>query len=247
MNIGIPKNISGRRPRARKWMYAGFLAVLLLAIFVGTPLHQTPPAEAQTATTLVKNTGQTAHSQGRSLSSGYPSEAQAFTTGTSPTGYTLSSIGVNFQSISNPSSAAAELSATLNENDSGKPGNALCILVIPTLTGLGGPDVQCAIVGPMPQPSSQFHLPCGGNPNNLHRVLQGAFHHRRQRGPRSRHRVDNSQQFQLVRRQHIKLGRRQQQPRPHDRGQGIRRRDAGIHPGQQHGADHLSRRNTRVC
>ena len=160
MNIGIPKNISGRRPRARKWMYAGFLAVLLLAIFVGTPLHQTPPAEAQTATTLVKNTGQTAHSQGRSLSSGYPSEAQAFTTGTSPTGYTLSSIGVNFQSISNPSSAAAELSATLNENDSGKPGNALCILVIPTLTGLGVQTFNAPSSDPCPnlQASSTYHV-----------------------------------------------------------------------------------------
>ena len=160
MNIGTPKNVSGRRPRARKWMHAGFLVLLLLAIMVGSPLHQTPPAEAQTATTLVKNTGQTAHSQGRSLSSTYPREAQAFTTGTSPTGYTLSSIGVNFQSITNPSSAAAELSATLNENDSGEPGNALCTLVTPTLTGSGVQTFNAPSSDPCPnlQASSTYHV-----------------------------------------------------------------------------------------
>ena len=129
MNIGTPKNISGRCPRARKWMHAGFLVLLLLAIFVGSPLHQTPPAEAQTATTLVKNTGQTSSGTG-TLSSG--KRAQAFTTGRSGYGYAISSLGINFSNIASTSTAGSNIKVTLNSVSASDPGSVLCTLSDPT-------------------------------------------------------------------------------------------------------------------
>ena len=73
----------------------------LLAMALGGALLWSAPAEAQTVTVLVKNTGQ-ADSGSRGLSSGSGTRnmgAQAFTTGANPAGYTLSSIGFSFDSI----------------------------------------------------------------------------------------------------------------------------------------------------
>ena len=58
-----------------------------------------------------------------------PRRAQAFTTGPAGAGYVLGSIGVSFQAIDSTSTAGAELTVTLNEQDSnGDPGAALCTL-----------------------------------------------------------------------------------------------------------------------
>ena len=81
--------------------------------------------------TLVKNTGQTAESSGLALSSTTPRRPQAFTTGANPAGYALSSIGIQFQAIDTPASAGGELTVTLNTDDSGSPGDALCTLADP--------------------------------------------------------------------------------------------------------------------
>ena len=135
MNIGIPVKIGSRRPSARKWMYAGLLAVLLLAIMVGSPLHQTPPAEAQTVTTLVSNTGQTSGGTG-TLSSGR--RAQAFTTGPAAFGYKLSSIGIDFSNIASTTTAGGNIKVTLNSVSGSDPGSTLCTLRDPTtFTGSG--------------------------------------------------------------------------------------------------------------
>ena len=108
-----------------------------MALAAGGVLFPSSLAEAQAATTLVKNTGQ---SSGISvtLSSTAPRRAQQFTTGTNDAGYTLSSIGINFNTISSTSTVGGQLTVTLNANSSGNPGDALCTLTDPaTFSGSG--------------------------------------------------------------------------------------------------------------
>ena len=83
---------------------------------------------AQTATTLVSNTGQSVQTGTHILNSSFPRRAQAFTTGDATDGYALSSIGVRFGTIDSTSTAGADLTVTLNTDDSGNPGDALCTL-----------------------------------------------------------------------------------------------------------------------
>ena len=81
---------------------------------------------------LVKNTGQSVKGTGAQLDSSFPKNAQAFTTGPNAGGYTLDSIGVRFHTIGNTSTAGSHLTVTVNEDNSGNPGNALCTLSDPT-------------------------------------------------------------------------------------------------------------------
>ena len=80
---------------------------------------------------LVKNTGQTPSAQVWALSDDVPKRAQAFTTGTDAS-YTLSSIGFRFDEIADTSTASSELTVTLNANNDGDPGTALCTLSNPS-------------------------------------------------------------------------------------------------------------------
>ena len=94
------------------------------------------PEEAQftqhdTEVTLVKNTGQTLLT-GNSLTSSDTSFAQGFTTGSHADGYTLSSIGFAFPAIADTSTAGSQLTVTLNADDNGNPGDALCTLSDPS-------------------------------------------------------------------------------------------------------------------
>ena len=115
------------------------ISFALLALALGGVLFATvQPAQAQTATVLVKNTMQTdAGSHGLSLGANFK-RAQAFTTGANPAGYTLSSIGFSFDSITMTSTAGANLVMTLNADSSGNPGAVLCTLTDPaTFSGSG--------------------------------------------------------------------------------------------------------------
>ena len=85
---------------------------------------------APTATVLVKNTGRNDGGIA-TLSALDIARAQAFTTGTATAGYTLSSIGIDFDNIADTSTAASQLTVTLNEQTSGDPGSALCTLSDP--------------------------------------------------------------------------------------------------------------------
>ena len=85
---------------------------------------------APTATVLVKNTGRNDGGIA-TLSALDIARAQAFTTGTATAGYTLSSIGIDFDKIADTSTAASQLTVTLNEQTSGDPGSALCTLSDP--------------------------------------------------------------------------------------------------------------------
>ncbi|WP_419554669.1 Calx-beta domain-containing protein [Candidatus Poriferisodalis sp.] len=122
---------------SRRLVTLPLLALALIAVLL-VPVP--PPADAQTvilATTLVKNTGQSAGVP-RGLSSTQPRLAQQFTAGTSEAGYTLSSIGIDFNTISNTNFVGGQLTVTLNANSSGNPGAALCTLSDPdTFSGSG--------------------------------------------------------------------------------------------------------------
>ena len=83
-------------------------------------------------TVLVKNTGQTSQAQSLALNANVPKRAQAFTAGANTAGYTLGSIGFYFSDIADTSTAGSQLTVTLNEDDNGDPGDALCPLNDPT-------------------------------------------------------------------------------------------------------------------
>ena len=87
---------------------------------------------------LVKNTGQTVSSAAYVLNNSFPERAQQFTTGANTDGYTLGSIGIMFHTISNTSTAGDQLAVTLNADNNGNPGDALCTLSDPaTFTSSG--------------------------------------------------------------------------------------------------------------
>ena len=90
------------------------------------------PTETITTDTLVRNTGQTPTFSGYLLNASFPKAAQDFTTGPNDEGYTLDSMGFAFTDISDTSTAGTDLQMTLNENNSGTPGDALCTLTDPT-------------------------------------------------------------------------------------------------------------------
>ena len=128
-----PRAVPPARPAPFLRAASFALLAVVLALALGDVLLWSAPAEAQTATVLIKNTGQT-DSGGRGLATGTPSRnrgAQAFTTGANPAGYTLSSIGFDFDSITSTSTAGTDLVVTLNEDSSGDPGTALCTLTDP--------------------------------------------------------------------------------------------------------------------
>ena len=100
-------------PSARPAPFLRAVMFALLALALGGVLLYSTPAEAQTATVLVKNTGQTARGIDGELNSGIPGWAQGFTTGPNATGYTLSSIGIRFRTIADTSTAGGELTASL--------------------------------------------------------------------------------------------------------------------------------------
>ena len=93
----------------------------------------------QDTVVLIENTGQTS-SGTQALDTTNTKRAQAFTTGANPAGYTLGSIGFDFASITDLTTAGAHLVVTLNEVSSGNPGTALCTLTDPA--SFSGSGVQ---------------------------------------------------------------------------------------------------------
>ena len=104
----------------------------------------------QETVVLIKNTGQTS-SGTQALDATNTKRAQAFTTGANPAGYTLGSIGFDFDSITDLTTAGAHLVVTLNEVSSGNPGTALCTLTDPaTFSGSGVQTFDAPITDPCP-------------------------------------------------------------------------------------------------
>ena len=111
----------------------------LLALALVGALLWSAPAEAQTATVLISNTGQASSGTQTLDTSTNTKRAQAFTTGSNSAGdYTLSSIGFDFASITDTTTAGADLTVTLNADSSGNPGAALCTLTDPATFSASG-------------------------------------------------------------------------------------------------------------
>ena len=79
---------------------------------------------------LIRNTYDKTTSAG-TLSTDISRFAQEFTTGAESDGYAIDSVGLKFETIAAPSTAGGEITATLNKNSSGAPGNVLCTLTDP--------------------------------------------------------------------------------------------------------------------
>ena len=84
------------------------------------------------ADVLVRNTNQTSDGSPQGLTNNRQLRAQAFTTGAAEEGYNLDAIGFLFNNIASTTTAGSHLTATLNEETSGDPGNVLCTLTDPT-------------------------------------------------------------------------------------------------------------------
>ena len=94
------------------------------------PLTSLPTEYVAAADVLVKNTEHTT-TNAADIADGSTKYGQRFTSGPSLTGYTITSIGVHFTEIGNTATVGAELTATLNADSSGAPGDALCTLADP--------------------------------------------------------------------------------------------------------------------
>ena len=95
------------------------------------PLVSEPTATIVPADVLVRNTSRTSDSS-QGLTNSRQLRAQAFTTGAAEEGYNLDAIGFLFNNIASATTAGSHLTATLNEETSGDPGNVLCTLTDPT-------------------------------------------------------------------------------------------------------------------
>ena len=126
-----PRAVPSVRPAPSLRAIRFALLALVLALALGGVVLWSAPAEAQTATVLISNAGQTADGTASPLTTSFPKRAQAFTTGTYANGYTLDSIDFDFAEIAEISTAGAHLTVTLNEDSSGNPGTALCTLTDP--------------------------------------------------------------------------------------------------------------------
>ena len=103
----------GAVPSARPASFLHAVSFALLAL--GGALLWSALAEAQTATVLISNTGQTTNTDSYPLTDTFNKLAQSFTAGTNGTGYTVDSVGIDFLSISDTSTAGDDLRVTLND------------------------------------------------------------------------------------------------------------------------------------
>ena len=120
-------------PPARPALFLRAAGLALLAMALGGVLLWSAPAQAQTVTVVIKNTGQSSDTVGHSIHGSNSQRAQQFTTGSNSAGYTLSSIGIGFTSIADTATAGANLTVTLNEvsSDSNPSASAECTLTDP--------------------------------------------------------------------------------------------------------------------
>ena len=95
------------------------------------PLVSEPTDTIVPADVLVRNTNQTSDGSPQGLTSSRQLRAQAFTTGAAEEGYNLDAIGFLFNNIASTATAGGHLTATLNAETSGDPGNVLCTLTDP--------------------------------------------------------------------------------------------------------------------
>ena len=116
----------------------------------------------ETEVVLVKNTGQTAESAGLALDATVTIRGQAFTTGAHTDGYVLRSVGVDFHTIANTSTARAQVSVTLTTDYRGNlRGLTLCALRDPSsFTGSGVQRFDAPTNVPCPRltPNTSYYV-----------------------------------------------------------------------------------------
>ena len=135
-------------------------ALLAVTVALGAALLPAVPAEAQTATTLVKNTGQTVVGSS-SLGQTQPKRAQAFTTGSSADGYRLTSIGVEFDSITGLSTLGSWLTVTVNRVSGSDPGDVVCTLAHPATHVANALNTYDASACPTLDPGTSYFVVLG--------------------------------------------------------------------------------------
>ena len=147
-----PRAVPAARPAPSLRAIRFALLALVLALALGGVVLWSAPAQAQTATVLISNAGQTAEGTASQLTTSLPKHAQAFTTGTYANGYTLDSIDFDFGDIGDITTAGAHLTVTLNGDSSGNPGTApLCTLTDPaTFSGSGVQTFDAPATDPCP-------------------------------------------------------------------------------------------------
>ena len=127
-----PRAVPRAVPPAHPALFLRAVGFALLAMALGAVLLWSSTVQAQTPTVLVSNTGETSSGSQTLDTSTNAKRAQAFTTGANAAGYTLSSIGFDFASITDTTTAGAHMVMTLNEVSGDNPGTALCTLTDPT-------------------------------------------------------------------------------------------------------------------
>ncbi len=153
-----------KRTRTRRFAALALLAVVGLVFALAPAVASPNVAHAQSATVLIKNTGQTVLASNAPLelsSSLFTQGAQAFTTGADAAGTTLGSIGVRFHTIGDLTTAGDQLTVTLNEDSNGKPGSALCTLTDPgTFSASGVQTFDAPTTDPCPAfaASTTYHV-----------------------------------------------------------------------------------------
>ena len=150
-----PMAVPSARPdpslRASRFAMLALATVLALTLTLGGVVLWSTPAQAQTETVLIQNTGQTAEAAALPLTSSNPWRAQAFTTGSNSAGYTLSSIGFDFASITDTMTAGDQLEVTISSDSSDEPGAELCTLTDPaTFSGSGVHTFDAPSTDPCP-------------------------------------------------------------------------------------------------
>ena len=111
-----PASQSGAGRAARPPIRRSALTLLIVMALAAAALFGDLPAQAQTTTTLVSNTGQGLSSfSPRILDSQYEAWGQVFTTGSDATEYRMDSIGIRFGTIHASSNPSSELTVTLND------------------------------------------------------------------------------------------------------------------------------------
>ena len=153
---GASEALDSDTPIRAQWFTTGEHPFAYALSHIGIRFREVENLEFGPVSVAVSNTGQTAFG-GVFLDSTNIKGAQAFTTGANTYGYALNSIGILLP-IANTSTAASHLTATLNEDDNGDPGDALCTLSDPTSFTNGMNTFDAPTTCPQLAPSTTYFV-----------------------------------------------------------------------------------------
>ena len=149
-------------PSARPAPFLRAVRFALLALALGGVLLWSAPAEAQTTTVLIKNTAQTSSgTQALDTMANNTKRAQAFTTGANSAGYTLSSIGFDFASIADITTAGDPPGCDAERGQRRQSRHCAVHADRPgDLLRIGREYLRCADNGPVPNAYGEHDVLC---------------------------------------------------------------------------------------